>query len=177
MFRLFLLGMGCGAIPKDIPATDQAKAYEAGGVDVGSTAISSYLGRKLYRFMDTVTRTNHAYVEFVVVINEKFWAGLTESQRSILTSAADAAGRLASDRVMEIENTVYTELEKRFGVKVVNLTTDELISWRICSSDVVSAFLDRAGQPGQELMEAYGRQRSGACCKQTELLGTVSGAR
>jgi C4-dicarboxylate-binding protein DctP len=154
----------CGGAPKDIPATEQARAYEQGGVDIGSTSISTYFGRGLYRWMKTVTRTNHAYVEFVVTINEAFWQSLTDSQRVLISEAARASDRQASDRVLEIEATIYKQLEKDFGVTVTTLTDDELIAWRICSSEVLTDFVERAGDAGQALMAAYGRLRSQPCC-------------
>jgi hypothetical protein len=49
---------------------------------------------------------------------------------------------------------------REFGVTVTTLTDDELIAWRICSSTVLTDFVERAGDAGQQLMAAYGRLRS-----------------
>jgi C4-dicarboxylate-binding protein DctP len=162
----------CGGAPKDIEATEQAKAYEQGLVDIGSTSISTYFGRNLYRLMKSVTRTSHAYVEFVVTINERFWQSLTDAQRAWISEAARESDQQASNRLIEIERTIYRRLEKDFGVTVTTLTIDELLAWRICSSAILTDFIDRAGDGGQKLMAAYGRLRSQLslpCChRQTE---------
>jgi C4-dicarboxylate-binding protein DctP len=150
----------CGGAPKDLEATGQAEAYEQGVVDIGSTSISTYFGRKLYRSMKSVTRANHAYVEFVITINERFWQSLTDAQRAWISDAARASDRQASDRVFEIEAALYPQLVNEFGVAVTTLTDDELLAWRICSSTVLTDFVERAGGAGQDLMAAYGRLRS-----------------
>lgn len=82
----------------------------------------------------------------------------------LISEAARASDRQASDRVIEIEATIYKQLEKDFGVTVTTLTDDELIVWRICSSEVLTDFVERAGDAGQALMAAYGRLRTQPCC-------------
>ena len=52
--------------------------------------------------MDTITVTNHADIEFLVLVNEKFWQGLPEKHRELIA----AAGRKA-------EIAVRDELRRR----------------------------------------------------------------
>jgi C4-dicarboxylate-binding protein DctP len=108
--------------------------------------------------MDTITRTNHASAEFVVVINEGFWQGLSNQERAILTAAANSADIEASDAIAEIEAYADRQLAE-YGAKIVTLSDDELVAWRICSSDVLTQFMSQTGEQGQQLMEAYGRLR------------------
>ena len=44
--------------------------------------------RKLYDVMDHLSMTHHSDIEFVVVINERFWRQLSEAHRTIMTEAA-----------------------------------------------------------------------------------------
>ncbi len=152
----------CGGHPKDIGGQAQEKAYEKREVDVGAAGISSVAGRKLWRFMDTITRTNHASVLYVIVINEDYWQSLSAAQRNILAGAARAADAEARSIGAAIEANAYKELSEGQGVKIVSLTDDELRRWRICSSEVLEQFLETAGPGGQELMLAYGRLRKEA---------------
>jgi C4-dicarboxylate-binding protein DctP len=148
----------CGGEPRTIGGTEQIKAYERQEVDVGMSSIATVLGRKIYKSMDTITRTNHASAEFVVVINESFWQGLSSQQRAILMAAANSADIVASDAIAEIEANADRQLAE-YGAKVVSLSDDELVAWRICSSDVLTQFMSQTGEPGQQLMAAYGRLR------------------
>jgi C4-dicarboxylate-binding protein DctP len=153
----------CGGQPKDIPATEQPRAYEKGEVDVGMTSISAVMARKLWRSMNTITRTGHAISNFVVVINEKFWMGLSEKQKTLIASAAAIADTEAAEFVVRFEADAHKKLTED-GVKVVTLTDDQLQLWRICSSDVLSQFMEKSGELGEKLMAAYGRLQQDPCC-------------
>jgi C4-dicarboxylate-binding protein DctP len=148
----------CGGEPKTIGGNEQVKAYERQEVDVGMSSMATVLGRKIYKSMDTVTRTNHASAEFVVAINEVFWQSLSTQQKAILTAAANSAGIVASDAIAEVEASADSQLAE-YGAKVIYLSDDELLAWRICSSDVMTEFMSQTGELGQQLMVAYGRLR------------------
>lgn len=158
----------CGGQPKDIPATLQQKAYSTGEVDVGMTSITAVMARKLFQSMNTITRTGHAISNFVVVVNEKFWQSLSSGQRAILNAAAIIADKEAADRLAEFEEAAYRQLTEKEGVKVVTLSKEELQLWRICSSDVLSGFVEKARDPGESLIKAYAKLRQDACCNLAE---------
>jgi C4-dicarboxylate-binding protein DctP len=147
----------CGGEPDEIPATEQPKAYETGRVQVGMTSITAVMARKLFRFMNTITKTSHAVLNDAVVINESYWQSISEHQRAILKSAALIADKEAADRMVNFEDQAYRQLIEREGAQVVTLSQDELLLWRICSSDVLSDFAERAGDRGHELMAAYAK--------------------
>ena len=65
----------------------QFLAYQRGTVDAGMTGITAVKSRKLYEVMDYMTLTYNADIEFIVIINEKVWQGLSESERSVITKA------------------------------------------------------------------------------------------
>jgi C4-dicarboxylate-binding protein DctP len=145
----------CGGIPKEIPATKQPEAYKAGEVEIGMTSITAVLARKLFLLRDTITRTNHAFLNDVVVVNESFWRSLSEDQRNLLKSAAAVADQEADGRIRDFESRVYEQLTKQEGARVVALSQDEVLLWRICSSDVLTNFMERTGPRGEDLMAAY----------------------
>jgi C4-dicarboxylate-binding protein DctP len=155
----------CGGKPKDIGAEAQEKAYETHIVDIGMTGIAVVMQRRLWRFMNTVTRTNHATVEGVAVINEKFWQGLSTAHKELILAAAQAVNKEAAALLEQIEATAYRELAGK-GIKIVDLSDDELLQWRICSSDVLTNFLKNPGALEQKLISAYGRIRLQPCCNQ-----------
>jgi C4-dicarboxylate-binding protein DctP len=153
----------CGGTPKDIAAESQEKAYETRLVDMGMTGISIVMQRRLWRYMNTVTRTNHATVEGVAVINEKFWQSLPAAHKELILSTSLAANKEAAGLLEEVEATAYRELAGK-GVRIVDLSNDELLQWRICSSDVLTNFLQKGGALEQRLISAYGRLRLQPCC-------------
>ena len=78
-----------GGAPTLISGSEQYLAYQRGTVDIGMTGVSGVKSRKLWEVMDTITVTNHADIEFVVVVNTDWWNGL--SSRSKGTSEQQPA--------------------------------------------------------------------------------------
>ena len=66
----------CGAAPTLISGSEQYLAYQRGIVDIGMTGVSGVKSRKLWEVMDTITKTQHGDIEFVVVVNDEFWKKL-----------------------------------------------------------------------------------------------------
>jgi C4-dicarboxylate-binding protein DctP len=155
----------CGGTPKDIGSAAQEKAYETHVVDIGMTGISIVVERKLWRFMNIITRTNHARVEGAAVINEKFWQRLSEAHKKMIVAASQAADKEAADLVANVEATAYKSLADK-GTKITELSQDELLLWRVCSSDVLAKFVEKNGDLEQKLLSAYGRLRQQPCCNQ-----------
>ena len=75
-----------GGAPTMLSGSEQFIAYQRGTVDAGMTGITTVPARKLYQVTDTMTVTNNADVEFIVIVNEKVWQGLTDQQRAIVTA-------------------------------------------------------------------------------------------
>jgi C4-dicarboxylate-binding protein DctP len=154
----------CGGKPVEVPATQQAEAYSSGRVDVGMTSVVSLMGRKLYQSMKTITRTNQAILDGAVAINEAYLQSLSGKQRKIILDAAAATDQRSAERFVTFEEKAYRQLVEQEGVKVLTLSTADLMLWRICSSDVLTGFITRAGVSGQRLMAAYARLLQDPCC-------------
>ncbi len=147
----------CGGVPVDVEGPNIEEGFESGKIDMAMTGIATVMGRRLWRYIDTVTRTNQSSVQFVVVMNPVFWDALTPAQKSGIEKAAGEAGVEAQRITAEIEASAYRDLQRERQIKVVDLTKDDLTLWRICSSDVLVEYLDKGGPLGHDLMRAYGR--------------------
>jgi C4-dicarboxylate-binding protein DctP len=154
----------CGGEPKDISGPDQEKAYETKAVDIGMTNISIYMDRKLWRLMNTITRTNHAVIVQLGVMNESFYQKLSERHKAIIQSAAEAADQDAARNTIETDRNAYRQLVDDRLATVVPLNSEEVQLWRICSSDVLTDYLTQSGELGDALIRAYGRLRKQPCC-------------
>jgi C4-dicarboxylate-binding protein DctP len=158
----------CGGHPKEIAATKQPEAYKTNEVEIGMTSITAVLARKLFLFKNTITKTNLAYLNDVVVINDNVLNSLSASQQDILASVASEADIEASHRIVDFEDGAYTELTSRGGAQVVTLSPDDLLLWRICSGDVLSNFMETAGEQGRRLIAAYAKLLQNPCCLASE---------
>ncbi|MCC9625939.1 TRAP transporter substrate-binding protein DctP [Thalassospira sp. MA62] len=142
-----------GAAPTLISGSEQYIAYQRGTVDLGMTGVSGVKSRQLWEVMDAITVTNHADVEFIVVINTEFWNGLTDEQRDIINTAAMNAETDVRNRMSEIEAAAYKAAEDA-GMTVYYPTEDELTNWRAVAQPVYEAFLEDAGDLGKQVFDA-----------------------
>lgn len=142
-----------GGAPTMISGSEQFLAYQRGTVDVGMTGVSGVSSRKLWEVMDTVTLTNNADIEFLVVVNEDWWQERTEAERTAITAAARKAEADVRDRMSQIEADAIAEGIAN-GMTVYQPTEAEFAAWRAASAPVVDAWLKTAGPLGQKVLDA-----------------------
>ena len=142
-----------GGAPTLVSGSEQYIAYQRGTVDVGMTGVSGVKSRQLWEVMDNITVTNHADIEFIVVVNTDFWNGLSDEQRDIINAAAMNAEADVRDRMSDIEAAAYSAAEEA-GMTVYRPTDAELDKWRAVSQPVYDAFLEDAGDLGKQVFDA-----------------------
>jgi C4-dicarboxylate-binding protein DctP len=147
----------CGGTPKKIKVTDVPRVYDQHEVEIGMHSITFVAGYRLWTVFDKLIKTNHASMQFVVAINERVWQGLSPRQRAILTEAARAADIEAASQVAGDEADAYRQIAGDGRLKVESLSDEELMLWRICSSDVLTEYVEHSGSCGRELIAAYAR--------------------
>ena len=143
----------CGGAPTLISGSEQYLAYQRGTVDVGMTGVSGVKSRKLWEVTDTITKTLHGDIEFVVVVNEDFWRSLPDSRRAVVTAAAEKADLAVRNRMSEIEEQAYAEAAAN-GMKIVSPSAADVSAWKECSKPVYEQFARDAGALGDQVMRA-----------------------
>ncbi len=141
-----------GGVPTLISGSEQYLAYQLGTVDAGMTGVSAVKSRKLWQVMDWITVTNHAAIEFVVLINEKFWQGLSDEQRTIIDEAARYAEIEVRDEMSRIETVAYAKA-KAEGMNVQILSPEQIDAWREATQPVLQDFLKEAGGLGEHVVK------------------------
>lgn len=144
-----------GGAPTLISGSEQYLAYQRGTVDVGMTGVSGVKSRKLWEVMDTITKTNHANIEFIVVVNSDWWAGLDAETQGHINAAARVAQDDVRDRMAAIEAEAYAAAEAN-GMTIVELTDEELAKWQSVAQPVYDNYLSATGEAGQKILDALG---------------------
>lgn len=145
-----------GGAPTLISGSEQYLAYQRGTVDIGMTGVSGVKSRKLWEVMDTITVTNHADIEFVVVVNTKWWNGLSKELQGQIREAANVAQENVRDRMSAIEAEAYAAA-KQNGMTIVELSDADLAAWKAVSQPVYDAYLKATGDLGQRVLDAAGQ--------------------
>jgi C4-dicarboxylate-binding protein DctP len=153
----------CGGIPLVISASKQNQAVKDGTVDMAMTGITGVDSRELWKVTDTITRTEHAALEFLVIIHEKTWQSMLESHRATILETAQKVERDLREQMASIEENAYGFAREK-GMKIYELTPDQVAEWRACSSGIVEDFMNNAGDLGRRLMVGYGKLRTDPCC-------------
>lgn len=144
-----------GGAPTLISGSEQYLAYQRGTVDVGMTGVSGVKSRKLWEVMDTITKTNHANIEFVVVVNSDWWAGLSPDLQGHISEAAAVAQADVRDRMATIEAEAYKAAEDN-GMTIVELSDAELAEWQTVAQPVIDSYLEATGEAGAKILNALG---------------------
>lgn len=142
-----------GGAPTLISGSEQYLAYQRGTVDIGMTGVSGVKSRKLWEVMDTITATNHADIEFIVVVNSAFWDSLPAEHRDIISAAARMAETDVRDRMSEIEAEAYAAARDN-GMTVYEPSAEEIEAWKAVAQPVYDAYLENAGELGAGIMQA-----------------------
>ena len=142
-----------GGAPTLISGSEQYLAYQRGTVDVGMTGVSGVKSRKLFEVMDTITKTNHGVIEFIVVANTKWFNSLSSKQKDIIIKSAEIAEKDVRDNVAKIEQEAY-DLAKSKGMKIVTPSKADIDAFKSASKPVYEDYKKNAGSLGAQLLDA-----------------------
>lgn len=133
-----------GGKPTIISASEQYLAYQRGTVDAGMTGVTGVQNRKLWEVMDTITVTNHADIEFLVVVNTKWFDRLNDKQKAAIKEAALIAEKHLRDDNERLEKEAF-RLSKENKMNVVELNQAEIAAFKKASAKVYDEYIKRTG--------------------------------
>lgn len=142
-----------GGSPVNVAGGEQYFAYQRGTVDIGMTGPDTIKSRKIWEVMDSVTVANVANVEFVVVINEKVFQGLSAAEKEIVIAAAKSAETKLRNDFAQIEKEAL-EAGRQNKMTVYAPDATEMEAFRKSSAVVRDEFLKGAGELGKKVYEA-----------------------
>ena len=153
----------CGGTPQILSITKVLDALKDGTIDVAMTGVLSAETRDLWKGSDTITRTDHASMEWLVIMNEKSWQALSERQKAIVLAAAKRAERDVREKSAKLEEQSW-EWARNKGMQIHELTPDQVAEWRACSAEVLETYMNSGGELVRQLLSAYGKLRTDPCC-------------
>jgi len=142
-----------GGIPVKIGGSEQFIAYQRGTVDIGMTGTTAIEARKIFEVMDSVTITNHAQTEFLVVINDKLWNAFSAQEKKWVGDAALAAELKIRSETMKENLDSEKFIKEKTKMKVFNLTPEQIKAWQTAAAPAIDAFIKDAGPAGKRLVE------------------------
>ena len=141
-----------GAAPTVMSGSKQFLAYQRGTVDAGMTGITAVKPRKLDQVMDYATITNHADIEFLVLINDKVWQGLSTKEQQVLVTAARKVEKELRNKIQSLEADALEYAKTH--MKVTELGPAEIAAWQKATQSVENIYIQNSGPLGAELIKA-----------------------
>jgi C4-dicarboxylate-binding protein DctP len=153
----------CGGTPVYLGGSEHYDAYKAGKALIGQAGLTFVVSRRFWEVMDTLTNTRHTIDGMLILINEQVWRSLSSDQQRIVDAAAAEAQAAILADLQKAEAEAYA-LAAKNGMKIYEITPDQVAEWRACSAPVVETFMGHSGELGQRLLNAYGHLRTQPCC-------------
>ena len=142
------LVLASGGTPLAIPNSQQYFAYRYQKVDIGMTTIADIRQKKIWEVMDTVSITNSASIQFLLIANSSWWNSLSNNIRQTISKVAFAAERKSIEEIKKIEIVGYNEAIQN-GMNLVVLSNDDKDYWKEKAGPIYKKFLDKTGSDGQ----------------------------
>lgn len=140
-----------GAAPTLMSGSKQFLAYQQGAVDVGITGVTAVKSRKLYEVMDYMTLTYDADIEFVAVMNNDFYEGLSEGNRKIVNDCGTKVEKELRDSIFQLEEEALAFVKDK--IKIIELTDAERAQWREATTSVVDRFVNEGGPTAAKVVD------------------------
>ncbi len=145
-----------GGQPAAISWSEVYTALQTGVADGQMNPVPIVAFAKFQEVQKYLTLSGHLFAPYVWTMNEKFWDGLTDSEKEVVTSAAQSAivaGR-GMGRVIEASDRGLPELSKT--MKVNTLTAAEKEEFKKAVVPAVKALIvEKFGAEGEEMMGAF----------------------
>ena len=135
------------AIMKSLGANGQkmafAEVYQAlqtGVVDGQENSFSNTYSQKFHEVQKTIIESNHGILDYMVVVNAKWWNGLPADVKKGLTEAMNEATVFNNQIAKQKNDEARAAIEAAGKAKIVKLTDAQLAEWKKAMQPVYKQF-------------------------------------
>jgi C4-dicarboxylate-binding protein DctP len=144
-----------GAIPQIMAFSEVYQALQTGVVDGCENTPSNYLTQKFYEVQKDITVSNHAHLQYAVIVNSKFWNGLPADIRAELTKAMDEATDYTNSIAHEENVDALAKIKASGKTTLHYLTDDQKKAWQTAMRPT---YTWAKGRVGQEVLDLLAKQ-------------------
>lgn len=135
-----------GANPQVMSFSEMTQALQSGVVDGAENPPLNFYSQKVYEVQKHLAVTNHGYLGFAVIVNKRFWDGLSPEIRSALETAMSESTEL-NNSLTERESADAMQAIGKTGKTVIyHPTPQEMAQWREALLPVHKTMEDRIGK-------------------------------
>lgn len=145
-----------GANPISMPSSELYLAMKQGVIDGFFTTPGSSYTAKYYEVAGCVTLVGISPLVYPVLANINFWNGLSNENKSLITSSAEEATKLNRQRLNEDIQNAFNKM-KGFGLKITKLSPEERERWVKALIPVKDKVRDILGRDWVERAEKFSK--------------------
>jgi C4-dicarboxylate-binding protein DctP len=119
-----------GSIPQIMAFSEVYQALQTGVVDGCENTPSNYLTQKFHEVQKHITVSNHAHLQYAVIVNSKFWNGLPADIRGNLDKAMNEATDYTNSIAVKENEDALAEIKKSGKTELHTLTPEQQKAWR-----------------------------------------------
>ncbi|MBL3520503.1 DctP family TRAP transporter solute-binding subunit [Arcobacter lanthieri] len=139
-----------GGSPQILPFSEVYSALQQGVVDATENPLSNLYTKKFHEVQSSVTLSNHGYLGYLVVMNQKFWDKLPKDLQEKVSQAMKEATEFERKATEEDDAKIMAELRKYAAdskkLEIYELTQDQVANWRKVMETVYPKFYNVIGE-------------------------------
>lgn len=146
---------GLGMLPTKIEAAELSQAFATGVAQSMISSGSTGYDRKLWEHVTHYYDVKAWLPRNMVIVNGKAWKGLSDENRAALETAAAEAEAKCWAKAEELDGW-YVDQFTANGMTVGQLNPEMQAAFEKVGQELKDAWLERAGETGAAVLEAYG---------------------
>jgi C4-dicarboxylate-binding protein DctP len=144
-----------GAIPQIMAFSEVYQALQTGVVDGCENTPSNYLTQKFHEVQKDITVSNHAHLQYAVIVNTKFWSGLPADIRGELTKAMDEATDYTNSIARKENEDALATIKASGKTTLHYLTPEQKAAWQ---KAMRPTYTWAKGRVGQEVLDLVAKE-------------------
>jgi len=118
-----------GAMPQVMAFSEVYTALQQGVVDGTENPLSNIYTQKMHEVQKHMTLSDHGYLGYAVITNKKFWDGLTEDQRKLISQAMKEATVYERGIAKQENDESLDKIRAAKTTEIYTLTSAERADW------------------------------------------------
>ena len=137
---------GLGAVGLKLPFSEVYNALEQGVVDGQENTASNIYTKKFHEVQKYMTFSNHGYLGYAVIMNQKFWDKLPADAQQVITKTLKDVTALEREKAIELDKEqgqLIRDYAKKSGkLKIYDLTPAQTAALQKAMKPVHDKFAD-----------------------------------
>ena len=142
-----------GGIPQVMAFSEVYQALQTGVVDGTENTTSNIYSQKDQEVQKHLSLTNHGYIGYAVIVNKKFWDGLSAEVRGQLEQAMAEATNYANNIAQAENDAALAGIKNSGKTAVYEPTKEERLALKKAMALVLTRMAERVGK--ETLQEFY----------------------